>query len=409
MPGEEPDGLAGLTEAEVVAYHEAQDGMRRALFDEEYRADAARHAAEEAELEEKWLEEQKIQREFAKKRAVWDAARNGHRSITAAAMRTLPREKPDAFLDNLIYPGSLLILAGSPKAGKSTFLFYALQAITTGQPFCGLKTRLGKVLYASEQPDASLDFQIDDVPGYEKNENISFIPLDFNYTGKQVKSNDEHGVVISTEEKRSAETWVEQIAVWKEELAYRKAEIFVIDTFTAFGLFKTGEAFDSGPVTTRLQQLKSLQTSFPGLAIVVCHHLRKEDEQHKKKEPSFQDIANSYALVAASDMNAIIWKPSGKQEDENLRSIKIQGRFLKQGEKAFSVRKKGTSFDVSEPPKKVDHNDRILKAIKAEPELNKLSLSKLADAVDVHKSAAQRFRNAYPKNHPEFQEVKGGT
>ena len=333
-----------------------------------------------------------------KARVKWEQAREGRRTIRAKDMFLLPRTRPQPFLENLIYPGSLLILAGSPKAGKSTFLWHALQAITTGKEFCGLKTRLAKVLYASEQPDPSLFRQIEKVPGYDKNENIFFLPLDFNYsprtsidtqTGKEVSIN-----YFPT-------TWEEQIKLWQEELEKTDANILVIDTFTAFGVFKTGEAFDSGPVTTRFQQLKSLQTSFPGLSIVVLHHLRKEDEK-KKREPTFHDIANSYALTAASDMNAILWKPSGKKEDINLRSIKIQGRFLDE-EVPFSFRKNGPEFSRSDAPRKKDGNAIILERVLAHPNWWDLSIRELADKLETKKHYVESFRMAYPKEHPVFQ------
>jgi hypothetical protein len=353
---------------------------------------------------EDWLKEGHLLEAEHEARAEWDNARQGRRTIRAKDMFLLPRTRPEPFLESLIYPGSLLILAGNPKAGKSTFLWHALQAITTGKDFCGLKTRLAKVLYASEQPDPSLFTQIEKVPGYDKNENIFFLPLDFNYTPRpSIDTQTGKEVTINC----FPTTWDDQIKLWKEELEKTNANVLVIDTFTAFGLFRVGEAFDSGPVTTRFQQLKSLQTSIPGLSIVVLHHLRKGDLK-KKGEPTFHDIANSYALTAASDMNAILWQPSRKKEDSNLRTIKIQGRFLDE-EFPFSFRKNGPEFSRSDAPTKTDWNAIILERVLAHPDWWDLSIRDLAEKLEIKKHYVESFRMTYPKEHAVFQVSLSGT
>jgi hypothetical protein len=348
-----------------------------------------------------WLEEGHLLEEEHEARAQWEKARGGRRTIRAKDMFLLPRTRPQPFLENLIYPGSLLILAGNPKAGKSTFLWHALQAMTTGQSFCGLKTRLTTVLYTSEQPDPSLFTQIEKVPGYKENERIFFLPLDFNCTTRP-----EFNLTTKREVEVShfPATWEEQVNLWKEELQKVNANILVIDTFTAFGLFKTGEAFDSGPVTTRFQQLKSLQTSIPGLSIVVLHHLRKGDLR-KKGEPTFHDIANSYALTAASDMNAILWQPSEKKENSNLRTVRIQGRFLDE-EFAFNFRKNGQEFSRSDSPRKSDWDATILERVLAHPDWWDLSIRGLAEKLEIKKHYVESFRMLYPKEHAVFS---GGT
>ena len=355
---------------------------------------------QQAQYDEYQAEQSYREQEY-EERLKWQKALEGRRSIKASQMFNLPRTRPEPFLEKLIYPGSLLVLAASPKIGKTTFLFHALQAITTGEKFCDLKTRLATILYASEQPDPSLFTQVERVSGFRENSRIYFLPLDFNCTTR-VEINHTTGKEI--EVNHFPASWEEQISVWKEELERTNANILVIDTFTAFGLFKTGEAFDSGPVTTRLQQLKSLQTTFPGLAIVVCHHLRKEDEQ-TNHEPTFHDIANSYALTAASDMNALLWKPSQKATDENLRGIKIQGRFLEE-EEDFCFRKVGNSFGVSEPPQRYEAE---LKLVLDNPNWWKLSLDGLAEAAGWTPSKAQRFRKAYPKDHAAFSVLAFGV
>jgi hypothetical protein len=135
---------------------------------------------------------------------------------------------------------------------------------------------------------------------------------------------------------------------------------------------------------------------------LVCHHLRKEDEKHAGDTPTFHDIANSYALAAASDMNAIIWKPSKTDENKNLRTIKLQGRFLEE-EAEFSFRKVGNQFEVSDAPTKKNSNDKILQDILDNPGWNELSLRQLEEVSGYSKSVIGRFRKEFPQDDMIFQ------
>jgi hypothetical protein len=347
---------------------------------------------------EAWQREQENLALLEEERRQWELAMPHKSIIFMNKMKDCPHKKPIPILDKVIYPGALTILAGDPKAGKSTFLFHALQAISEGQPFCGLSTSRVTTLYASEQPFQSLNTQVERIPRGEYNNHVGFIPYEFNYIEREMPSRETGKTAI---QKVFPGTWIEQINFWHDKVREIKAGLLVVDTFTAFALFKGGEAFDSGPVTTRLQQLKSLQADAPDLAIVVCHHLRKEDEEEAYGERSFSDIANSYALRAASDMNVIMWKPSARVEDKNLRSMKIEGRFLVE-DANLSFRKIEDDFQLVDAPIRLHPHQVILSIIQKRPDLNRLSVRELSDEIGKTKSLIARFRNEYPQDHPIF-------
>jgi hypothetical protein len=361
----------------------------------EYRADVDQDEAERQYHE--WLKEDAEQVHREEERRQWERAMPHKSIIFMDKMHECPHRKPEPILENIVYPGSLTILAADPKCGKSTFLFHALQAISEGKPFCGLKTRRVTTLYASEQPFQSLNSQVNRIPGHTQNSHVGFIPYEFNCIEREETN---QRTQLREVQKVFPQTWIEQVNFWKSKIAEIKAGLFIVDTFTAFALFRASEANDSGPVTTRLQQLKSLQADSPDLAIVVCHHLRKEDAKTRGNR-SFSDIANSYALRAASDMNIIIWKPSSKPENKNLRSMRIEGRFLEE-ETSISFQKIGDDFQRTDAPVKVNPNDVILKEVLANPVYNTMSIRKLAEELDRPKTTIGRFRQQYPEDHPVF-------
>ena len=106
-------------------------------------------AEETAQLEREELE---IAQAVARQKT-WEQQMAQKGLICMADMAGCPRVKAEPILEKLIYPGSLTILAGDPKIGKTTFLLHALNSLDLmGRiPFCGMRTRQVRVLYASEQ------------------------------------------------------------------------------------------------------------------------------------------------------------------------------------------------------------------------------------------------------------------
>lgn len=335
-----------------------------------------------AEEEAAWAEEEEIQREAEANYRAWESQTAKQGFIYMNRLATCPHKTPEAIVEKLIYPGSLTILAGDPKAGKSTFLLHALDALATGKDFCGLKTRRVNTLYASEQSLPSLYSQVQRLPSYRNNSHVAVIPWEFNFD-------------VKNGNKIFPKSWLEQVKLWHARLKNAHGGLLVVDTFTSFAQFNGGEAFDSGPVTNRLQQLKSLQSDIPDLAICVNHHLRKEDFQRGGKR-TFADIANSYALRAASDTNIILYRPSNKREDSNLRELQIESRFLEDVQ-TLRFRKNGSEFTEETGELTSPVAEKIRAAIQANPELDKLSIRVLADTLKVTKSAVERYRQSNPQ------------
>jgi hypothetical protein len=318
--------------------------------------------------------------------------------IWSADMWKVPRKAPNPILQNIIYPGCLTIVAGDPKAGKSTFLFNALDAAIQGKEFCGLRTNPVKAVYASEQSDPSLFTQVARVEALKESRKLGFIPVENNFRYADGK-------------KFYPRNWSEQIVFWKEAIGKVEATLLVIDTFSAFAQFRGGEAYDSGPTTQRLQELKELVSEYPGLAIAINHHLRKDDYTDTGGDVldrNFNDIANSYALRAASDMNVIIYKPSKADANENLRKIKVEGRLIEERFECQYRLLKNHQFvradgDAKKANDRTEEQSLILKSLQASPELDNLANRPLSELLTkehgqtISEKQVRNFRNQYPK------------
>lgn len=154
-------------EIEAILAEEIDDTYVTDFSDEEYWK----------QVEREYEETQREQAAKDAEHAQWQKAMPHYGLISAEGMFSVPYKEPDAYLDGLIYSGSLTILAGDPKAGKSTLLLHALDSMSRGAKFINRSTTRCSVLYASEQPFASLFAQVKRVPGLQKNKHIFFTPF----------------------------------------------------------------------------------------------------------------------------------------------------------------------------------------------------------------------------------------
>lgn len=321
---------------------------------------------------------------------------------TMVGLFSRPSPPIKEYIPKLIYAGAMTIIAGDPKAGKTTLLLHALNALASGKDFLWGKTQHPTViLYATEQSEVSFKEQAAQVPGLKDQMNFRTLLFEDNRYITQVSDGNK-----SYDAKVFPTTWEKQVELWKEVIKRNKAKVFIIDSFTAFSNFKVGEGNDSGVVQARGQALKQLLVDTPDLAIIILHHLRKEfngrggGDMHAR---NFSDIANSYALRAMTDMNILIYRPSKKKELERVRTLKMEGRFIRSEEthqvelaedgKAFSICKKAVREDD-------DWQEQLLEACIANPELTKLSNDALHKELDVPLRAVRKFRKTYKKGSP---------
>ncbi len=245
-------------------------------------------------------------------------------TITIGDLLELPESNTKAYVPQLAVPGCVSMLSGDPKAGKSTLALWALGAMTHGQQFLGEDTHKVRVLYAIELSTPVLKQQLKQypIPSLVGNKEIEIITLENNGQFKTLdydKSGKEFPVRVPWK------NWGEQVTHWRTELERSQAKVIVIDTFSAYAMLGVGEANDPGIVVSRLTTLKQQVFSVNrDIAIVILSHLRKRSDN---REPDFADVAGSFGMRAAPDINLLLYRPKSETEDSPVRVLKTEGRL----------------------------------------------------------------------------------
>jgi hypothetical protein len=306
------------------------------------------------------------------------------------------------YIPKIVFAGAITILAGDPKAGKTTFLLHALGALTAGRPFLNNPLQPTTILYASEQSEVSFRQQAEKLPFLKESDRFRVLLFEDNLL-KKIITKQKDTAWVQEESFVPPSTWDEQVTFWEEAIRKNNAGVFVIDTLTAFSNFKAGEAFDPGVVHARLQTLKSLLKKRPNLAVIILHHLRKEVAGQKVSR-SFGDIANSYALRAGTDQNILIYSPD-KKKSPNVRCLSIEGRFV-DSEESISIELTPEGFRLLDGEIKAEPTpqEKLLELVRLKPELNDLSFRELADATGFSLRQVQIFRKTQRTVSPTVSE-----
>jgi hypothetical protein len=208
------------------------------------------------------------------------------------ALANVPPEPPWTW-DGYAAPGTLTLLGGKPKVGKSTLLFALLEALLAGLPFLGRRTTETGTLLLSEERHATLD---------EKARR-------FNLEGRM------HLLMRHQAEGR---TWPQIVAESVDYCHQHQLGAIVVDTFGAWAGLRGEEMKNAGSVFEVMQPLQNAAAE--GLAVFVAAHQRKADGTHGEA------ISGSNALAAAVDVVAELER--GPQNlASNVRVLRALSRF----------------------------------------------------------------------------------
>lgn len=239
-------------------------------------------------------------------------------AIPASVLFKRPAPPVTFFVPGFIYGGAINLLAGEPKAGKSTLLWHMLVALTNAKPFLGVNTTKGTVVLATEQNEFSFRENAKRVPGFDTSDGIH---------------------IIFPEKMPILAKWEDKVAFWDEELTAvgGDGQILVIDTFLPFANLPPGGENDSACIATMLSQLRCLYALRPNLSIVLVHHVRKPSVDPKalkyaSKYASLRDARGSSALAGGVDHCVMLTKPN---VDTTQRYVHIEGRFAE--ERSFDI------------------------------------------------------------------------
>jgi predicted ATP-dependent serine protease len=178
--------------------------------------------------------------------------------------------EPDWTWDGYSAPGSVTLLAGRPKVGKSTLTFGLVAAVLNAGSFVGRKTRsCGVLLLSEEGPDTFAEkarmFGTSDHPRFHV------------LLRRQVQA-----------------PWPEVVAHVRRYCREHNLGVLVVDTFDKWTGLRGDDENKSGPVLEALDPL--MQAAGDGLAVFLVSHQRKAAGDHGEA------VRGSNALVGAVDV-----------------------------------------------------------------------------------------------------------
>lgn len=155
---------------------------------------------------------------------------------------------PSWLLSGYLAAGHLTLLAGKPKAGKSTLACEISEAVDNPETTCFLERCIGDgpVVFISEEGSGTLAPKL---------------------------SRSTRSVALTREGVWPKPSWPALIAAAVEKAEVIEAALLVIDSLSFWASFREGQAKDSGAAQEALSALTAATNT--GLAVLLVHHQRK--------------------------------------------------------------------------------------------------------------------------------------
>jgi hypothetical protein len=184
---------------------------------------------------------------------------------TFADLERLPEEPPWAW-SGLLPLGSLAMLWGEAKKGKSTLLAGAVGAIETGGPFLGRSTSKATAVWLSEEPTSALR---------QKAAKFGLFTLASSISG----SDRLFGV--------DWQSLIEQATRFALDNGH---EILIVDTFIGLAGLGPEQENDAGAISEKLRPLRV--ASGKSLAVVFVHHSNKHGHKRPRGSGAFEGLVD---------------------------------------------------------------------------------------------------------------------
>jgi putative DNA primase/helicase len=211
--------------------------------------------------------------------------------------------EPEWYFEGYMAPTVVTLLAGKPKAGKTTYSASLTHALTRGLPFLGRTTRRCGVLLLSEERPQTLD------------EKRRIFRLERNV----------HLLMLHQARGQDWPTIVAQAVEYCEE---NKLGVLIVDTFDKWAGLRGEAENSSGAVIEAVTPL--LNAAGQGLSVILVTHQRKSDGDHGEA------VRGSNALVGAVDVVMELERvPKSKRAAENVRVLRAVSRFSSTPEELY--------------------------------------------------------------------------
>jgi len=203
-------------------------------------------------------------------------------------------------VDHLAARGALVLVAGLPKVGKSTFVYGLLGALTSpADCFVGLPAGSTWALLMTEEPPATVEEKVD-----------------------RFGVDDERVFVISKRRMGVGRSWPKIVAAAATFCrAHPEVGVCVVDTWDKFvGLSAKRSEADTGVIVESIEPLYELLGL--GVCVILITHQRKEEGEHGLR------VRGGTALTGSADVIVEVERASQSARlSKQARVLKIVSRF----------------------------------------------------------------------------------
>jgi hypothetical protein len=260
-------------------------------------------------------------------------------------------DEPPWVWGGFVAPGSVTLLSGWPKVGKTSLIFGLLAALERGEAFLGLATRSVGALLLTEERNATL-------------------------AGKVRRWNLNGDVQHLRRQQAKDEPWPEIV---RQAVAYsceHGLELLAVDTLAEWA--QIANENEAGEVLAAMRPLQ--EAAAAGLAVLVGSHGRKAPGRHGEA------VRGSNAMTGAVDVVIEVERSSSFQE-ENVRVLRAISRYDQTpADLVVALTDDGYEArgDAASAKAEADAS-RVLEAVQG---LERATTEELAEAIDLHKSVA---------------------
>lgn len=226
------------------------------------------------------------------------------KNVSVKELMEMNLPAPQFVVPGLI-PHGLVILAGSPKVGKSWFSLDMALSMAAGRPFLGRKVQQCGVLYLALEDGLS---RLQD-------------------RARKVLGNDEppDGCFLQTEAQTLNGTLISDLNFFMSE--HPETRLVIIDTLAKIRSVSSGRTDAYQKDYADMSLLKRFADE-NDICVLLVHHLRKSEG-----ETAFDRISGSNGLLGAADAALVLSRRSAEDETATLDVV---GRDLEQDSLAVS-------------------------------------------------------------------------
>jgi AAA domain/Helix-turn-helix domain len=281
--------------------------------------------------------------------------------------------EPPWFVRGYVSPYALTLLAGRPKAGKSTALMALIARLLVGERFAGLETtQTGVLLLTEERRDTLAE------KGRLLGLSNSFPP------GVSPSGGNERKSLYVVQRSDASLPWPDLVASAAAHCLENALGVLVVDTWDRWTSLRGDSENSAGSVNEALEPLQA--AAHAGLAVLIVSHQRKSSGE-------FGDaVRGSNALTGGVDIVVELERPGAALRlSKNARVLRAVSRFTATPEELYlELDEDSGGFTAIDSPEEARADAERSEVLQAVTEAPGSTSSALAERVDLPAATVRR-------------------